>query len=71
MSRLNIIFLVLLVTIIGTISSALYIVDETQQALVVQFGEPKRTVSEPGLKFKLPFIQDVIFFEKKSAKFYS
>ncbi len=69
MSRLNIIFLVLLVTIIGTISSALYIVDETQQALVVQFGEPKRTVSEPGLKFKLPFIQDVIFFEKRVLSF--
>ena len=69
MSRLNIIFLVLLVAIIGTISSALYIVDETQQALVVQFGEPKRTVSEPGLKFKLPFIQDVIFFEKRVLSF--
>ncbi len=69
MSRLNIIILVLLVAIIGTISSALYIVDETQQALVVQFGEPKRTVSEPGLKFKLPFIQDVIFFEKRVLSF--
>jgi membrane protease subunit HflC len=69
MSRLNIIFLVLLAAIIGTISSALYIVDETQQALVVQFGEPKRTVSEPGLKFKLPFIQDVIFFEKRVLSF--
>ena len=69
MSRLNIIFLVLLVAIIGTTSSALYVVDETQQALVVQFGEPKRTVSEPGLKFKLPFIQDVIFFEKRVLSF--
>ena len=69
MSRLNIIILVLLAAIIGTISSALYIVNETQQALVVQFGEPKRTVSEPGLKFKLPFIQDVIFFEKRVLSF--
>ena len=56
MSRLNIILIVFLVAIIGTASSALYIVNETQQALVVQFGEPKRTVSEPGLKFKLSLI---------------
>ena len=69
MSRLNIILIVLFVAIVGTASSALFIVNETQQALVVQFGEPKRTVSEPGLKFKLPFIQDVIFFEKRVLSF--
>ena len=49
MSRLNIILIVLFIAIVGTASNALYIVNETQQALVVQFGEPKRTVSEPGL----------------------
>ena len=54
MSRLNIILIVLFIALFGTASSALFIVNETQQALVVQFGEPKRTVSEPGLKFKLP-----------------
>jgi len=69
MSRLNIILIVLFIALFGTASSALFIVNETQQALVVQFGEPKRTVSEPGLKFKLPFIQDVIFFEKRVLSF--
>jgi membrane protease subunit HflC len=69
MSRLNIILIVLFIAIVGTASSALYIVNETQQALVIQFGEPKRTVSEPGLKFKMPFIQDVIFFEKRVLSF--
>jgi len=69
MSRFSIILLVMLVAIAGIISSSLFIVNETQQALVVQFGEPKRTVSEPGLKFKYPFIQDVIFFEKRVLSF--
>ena len=36
---------------------------------MVQFGEPKRTVSEPGLRTKIPFIQDVIFFEKRVLSF--
>ena len=69
MSRLNIIILIIIAAIAATASSALFIVNETQQALVIQFGEPKRTVDQPGLKFKLPFIQDVIFFEKRVLSF--
>ena len=69
MSRLNIILLIIVAAIAATASSALFIVNETQQALVIQFGEPKRTVDQPGLKFKLPFIQDVIFFEKRVLSF--
>ena len=69
MSRLNIIMLIIIAAIVATASSALFIVNETQQALVIQFGEPKRTVDQPGLKFKLPFIQDVIFFEKRVLSF--
>ena len=69
MSRLNIILLIIIAAIAATASSALFIVNETQQALVIQFGEPKRTVDQPALKFKLPFIQDVIFFEKRVLSF--
>ena len=69
MSRLNLILLIIIAAIAATASSALFIVNETQQALVIQFGEPKRTVDQPGLKFKLPFIQDVIFFEKRVLSF--
>ncbi len=69
MSRLNVILLIIVAAIAATASSALFIVNETQQALVIQFGEPKRTVDQPGLKFKLPFIQDVIFFEKRVLSF--
>ncbi|MGB2068768.1 MAG: protease modulator HflC [Candidatus Puniceispirillaceae bacterium] len=44
---------------------ALFTVNQTQQALVLQFGEPKRTIKEPGLAFKMPFIQDVVYYEKR------
>jgi membrane protease subunit HflC len=42
-----------------------FTVNQTQQALVLQLGEPKRTIQEPGLAFKLPFIQDVTYYEKR------
>ncbi len=44
---------------------ALYTMNQAQQAIVFQFGEPKRVVREPGLKIKMPFIQNVIFYEKR------
>lgn len=48
---------------------SLFIVDETQQALVLQFGSPKRVIREPGLNFKVPFIQNVEYFEKRILDF--
>lgn len=42
--------------------SSMFIVHQTQQALVLQFGDPKRQITNPGLEFKIPFIQDVVFF---------
>ena len=48
-----------------SVLSAVFTVNQTQQALVLQFGEPKRTIQEPGLAFKLPFIQDVLYYEKR------
>jgi len=54
------------VGILGIVAyGSLFTVNQTQQALVIQFGEPKRTIQEPGLAFKLPFIQDVVFYEKR------
>jgi membrane protease subunit HflC len=49
-----------------TLLSTLYIVQEGQQAVIVQFGRPVgETVTEAGLHFKVPFIQDVRRFEKR------
>ncbi|HEX7406084.1 MAG TPA: protease modulator HflC [Candidatus Binatia bacterium] len=42
-----------------------YTVPQWQQAIVVQLGEPVRTVQEPGLYFKLPLIQNVLYFDKR------
>lgn len=45
--------------------SSFFTVTETQQALVLQLGEHKRTIQEPGLYFKIPFIQNVVFLDKR------
>jgi membrane protease subunit HflC len=46
-------------------SQILFLVDETNQAIILQFGEPIATIQEPGLATKLPFVQNVIYFEKR------
>jgi membrane protease subunit HflC len=46
-------------------SSALFIVQQTQQAIVLRFGKPQNTVQDPGLNFKVPFIEEVIFYDKR------
>ncbi|MFA9386849.1 MAG: protease modulator HflC [Methyloceanibacter sp.] len=43
----------------------LFTVYQTQQALVLEFGKPKRLVTTPGLNYKIPFIQSVSFFDKR------
>lgn len=48
-----------------TLNSAVFILDQREQALVVQFGEPIREVREPGLNFKIPFAQELIVFDKR------
>ena len=58
------IFTLLAVLVVGW-STAAYTVPQWQQAIVVQLGEPVRTVQEPGLYFKLPFIQTVLYFDKR------
>ncbi len=45
--------------------SSFFTVDQRQQVLILQFGEPIRVIETPGIKFKMPFIQNAIFFEKR------
>lgn len=45
--------------------STLFTVTQTEQALVVQLGQPVRVISTPGLHAKLPFIQTVILFDRR------
>ena len=48
-----------------TAYGALFTVHQTQQALILQLGNPIRTVPEPGLHFKLPFIQNIEFYDNR------
>jgi len=46
-------------------NSALFTVHQTQQALILQFGNPIRTIPTPGLQFKMPFIQNVEYYDRR------
>ncbi len=45
--------------------SPFFVVDLTETAIVVALGKPQRTITEPGLKFKIPFYHQVTFFDKR------
>jgi membrane protease subunit HflC len=52
--------------ILATLSGALFVVTETQQVVITQFGEPKgEPIVEPGLNFKIPFMQTANYFDKR------
>ena len=65
MGSIRLVGIALVGLIVIGLYGALFTVNQTQQALVLQFGEPKRTIQEPGLAFKIPFIQDVVYYEKR------
>jgi membrane protease subunit HflC len=59
-------FLIPAIVLIGIIAfQSAFIVKEINQAIVLQFGNPKKIITEAGLKFKLPFIQNVVFIDKR------
>jgi len=65
--KLSIYIIVILVfLLILVFSGAIYKIDETQQVVITQFGKPiGDPISSPGLHIKIPFIQDVNYFEKR------
>ena len=66
MSRTKLAVLGIIVIFVGlTTAQTLYTVRETEQAIVLQFGKPIRVVSEPGLAYKLPFIQNVEVYDDR------
>ncbi len=66
MNRTFLLALGILVVVAGFIlKGSLFTVHQAQQALVVQFGDPRRVITEPGLNFKVPLVQDVIYFDKR------
>ena len=70
MNRRTLAILGIIVLIAGIVAfSALFTVHQTQQALVLQFGEPKHVVKDSGLHAKLPFIQNVVFLDKRMLSY--
>ena len=59
------IFMFLLMGIVILLQQSLFIVQQTQQALVIQLGHPLDKVYRPGLHMKLPFIQNVVYFDAR------
>ena len=55
----------LIILLAATAFFSIFIVKEINQAIVLQFGDPKRIILKPGLNFKLPFIQNVVFLDKR------
>lgn len=62
---MNRIILVVAVLVAILLSSSLYTVKETQVALKLRLGEIVSIESEPGLKFKTPFVNNVVWFDKR------
>jgi len=56
----------LIVMVIGAVASgALFTVTEKNQVIVLQFGNPQKVVVKPGLYFKMPFIQDLVYYDRR------
>ena len=67
--RLLIVIAVALVVVGIVATSALFIVDQTEQALVLQFGQPRRVIREPGLWVKRPFLEEVKPYDNRLLDF--
>jgi membrane protease subunit HflC len=65
MQKKGTILVVILFIIAIAVSQALFIVDQTQQAIVIMMGKPMKGTYGPGLHFKLPLVQQVVYFEKR------
>jgi membrane protease subunit HflC len=54
-----------LVLAIAVLLSSVFVVDERQRALVLQFGQIRQVIEDPGLNFKIPFIQEVVYYDDR------
>ena len=52
--------------VLGVVAyQALFVVQEINQAIVLQFGDPKKIITKPGLNYKIPFIQNVVYLDRR------
>lgn len=66
MNRATLAIIGVIIVVAGfTVSSVLFTVHQTQQALILQFGNPIRVIKEPGLHAKMPFVQNAEFYDSR------
>ena len=59
-------FLLPIIIIIGVVAFfSIFVVKEINQAIVLQFGDPKKIITTPGLQMKIPFLQNVVFLDRR------
>jgi membrane protease subunit HflC len=59
-------FLLPIIIIIGAVTFfSVFVVKEINQAIVLQFGDPKKIITTPGLQVKIPFLQNVVFLDRR------
>ncbi|WP_334162290.1 protease modulator HflC [Phenylobacterium sp.] len=71
MPRRTILYAILALVLVVLLANTLFVVDQREQALVLRFGEPVRVINQPGrteagLKAKVPFLENVIKFDKRN-----
>ena len=59
------ILLPIIILIGALVFFSIFVVKEVNQAIVLQFGDPKKIILKPGLNFKIPFIQNVVFLDSR------
>ena len=63
--KLNKFIIPILVVITLLTYLSLFVVKEVNQAIVLQFGDPKKVIAKPGIQVKIPFIQNVVFLDRR------
>ena len=63
--------IIILIVVLAAIfvPQTFFVVDETNMAIVTRFGEPKRTIKNPGLNIKVPFVDQIRYFDKRLLLF--
>ncbi len=59
------IFIPVIVILGAIVYNTLFVVQDVNQAIVLQFGDPKKIITKPGLNFKIPFIQNVVYLDRR------
>ncbi len=58
--------LIPILVVLGFVAyNALFVVQEINQAIVLQFGDPKKIITKPGLNYKIPFIQNLVYLDRR------